>query len=81
MPVKKKITLDGNSLHSLDNVYDEISRQLSLPENFGHNLDALWDILSTDVEGPFEILWRCSDTSRKTFGERVRFPDCAYAGS
>jgi hypothetical protein len=43
---------------SLEQFYDEISRQLHLPAHFGRNLDALYDSLSGDVSGPFEIVWR-----------------------
>ena len=42
---------------------------LSLPEHFGRNLDALWDVLSTDVEGPFEIVWKHSGDSKKLMGK------------
>ena len=70
MPLKKKqCTLNGQALRSLDSFYDELSRQLSLPEHFGRNLDALWDVLSTDVEGPFEIIWQHADASRRAMGK------------
>jgi len=55
-------------LRSLDDLYDQLSQQLSLPEHFGRNLDALWDVLSADVEGPFEIVWKHADDSRKAMG-------------
>jgi len=41
---------------------------LALPKHFGRNLDALWDLLSADVEGPFEIVWKQADASKKAFG-------------
>jgi ribonuclease inhibitor len=65
MPMKR-CTLNGSVICSLDDLYDQLSRQLSLPEHFGRNLDALWDVLSADVEGPFEIVWMHADESRKT---------------
>ena len=70
-----RCTLNGNTIHSLADIYDQISAQLSLPEHFGRNLDALWDVLSTDVEGPIEIVWKNADASRKALGpdfERVQ---------
>lgn len=36
---------------------------------FGRNLDALWDVLSTDVEGPFKIVWKHSDDSKNSMGK------------
>lgn len=70
MPVKKKqYRLNGRTLRSLDGFYDELSRQLSLPEHFGRNLDALWDVLATDIEGPFDIIWQHADVSKKAMGK------------
>lgn len=68
MPIKR-YTLNGRMVRSLDDLYDQISSQLSLPEHFGRNLDALWDVLSTDVEGPFEIAWKHADYSKKMMGK------------
>ena len=71
MPVKKmkRCILRGNTLHSSDDVYDELTKQLSLSHYFGRNLDALWDVLSTDIEGPFEIVWKQASASRKSMGK------------
>jgi ribonuclease inhibitor len=65
MPIKR-YTLNGKVIHSLDDLYDQLSILMDLPGHFGRNLDALWDILSTDVEGPFEILWKHADDSKKS---------------
>jgi len=67
MPIKR-ITLNGRIIHSLDDFYDQLAPQLHLPDYFGRNLDALWDVLSTDVEGAFEITWKHADDSRKFMG-------------
>ena len=67
MPLKKCI-LNGNAIHSLDDLYDQLSLQLTLPPHFGRNLDALWAVLSTDVEGPFEITWTHTAESKKMMG-------------
>lgn len=64
MPVKKYI-LNGSAMKSLSDFYDEITRVLSLPGYFGRNLDALSDVLTTDIEGPFEIVWEFSSASKK----------------
>ena len=64
----KRCALDGTTIRSLDDLYGQLASQLSLPEHFGRNLDALWDVLSTDVEGPFEIAWDHADDSRKLLG-------------
>ena len=64
MSVKKYI-LNGSAIQSLSDFYDEITRVLSLPGYFGRNLDALSDVLTTDIEGPFEIVWESSSVSKK----------------
>jgi ribonuclease inhibitor len=70
MPIgKRHYILNGKAIHTLDDFYDEISGQLSLPSYFGRNLDALWDVLSTEVEGPTEIVWQDAQTSRQAMGE------------
>jgi ribonuclease inhibitor len=68
MPVRK-YTLDGKTMGTLDDLYDQLSTQISLPEHFGRNLDALWDVLSADVQGPFEIVWKHTEDSRKLLGK------------
>ncbi len=68
MPMKR-CTLDGRTIRSLDDLYDILSIQLALPEHFGRNLDALWDVLSADIEGPFEIVWKHAGFSRKLLGK------------
>jgi ribonuclease inhibitor len=68
MPMNR-YTLDGSKIRSLDDLYDQLSTQLSLAGHFGRNLDALWDVLSADVEGPFAIVWNNSGDSKKMMGK------------
>jgi len=68
MPIRQ-CTLDGKTIRSLDDLYDQLSIRLSLPEHFGRNLDALWDALSTDVADSFEIVWKHSRHSKKMMGK------------
>jgi ribonuclease inhibitor len=68
MPIKR-CTLNGSAIRSLDDLYDQLSTRLSLPEHFGRNLDALWDVLVADVEGSFEIVWKHADDSRTLMGK------------
>jgi ribonuclease inhibitor len=68
MPIKR-CTLNGRSIRSLDDLYDRLSSRLSLPDYFGRNLDALRDLLSTDVEGPFEIFWTHAADSKRAMGK------------
>jgi ribonuclease inhibitor len=68
MPIRQ-CTLDGKTIRSLDDLYDQLSIRLSLPEHFGRNLDALWDSLSTDVADSFEIVWKHSQHSKKLMGK------------
>lgn len=75
MPIKR-YTLDGKDIHSLADLYGRLSILMELPVHFGNNLDALWDVLSTDIGGPFEIVWRHADDSkrsmRKDFNRTVK---------
>jgi ribonuclease inhibitor len=67
MPVKrpkKQYKLSGKKIVSLDGFYDEIARAMKFPKHFGRNLDALWDVLTTDSEGPLEIIWGDSALSK-----------------
>jgi ribonuclease inhibitor len=68
MPIKR-CTLNGRAIHSLDDLYDRLASRLALPGHFGRNLDALRDVLSTDVEGPFEILWKHPADSKTSMGK------------
>ena len=68
MPVKQCI-LDGSAIQSLDDLYGRLASGLSLPSYFGCTLDALWDVLSADVEGPFEIVWKHANASKKAMGK------------
>lgn len=56
-------------IRSLDRLYDELARQLGFPDHFGRNLDALWDVLTTDIEGPVEIVWEDPEISRAALGD------------
>ena len=67
MPIKR-CTLNGRVIRSLDDLYDRLEDRLALPAHFGRNLDALWDVLSSDVEGPFEMVWKHADESKKSMG-------------
>jgi ribonuclease inhibitor len=67
MPIKRCV-LNGLKIHSLDDLYAQLKKRLSLPAYFGRNLDALWDVLSADVEGPFKIVWKHGDASKKFMG-------------
>ena len=64
----KQCILKGKLIHSLDDIYQELARQLELPEHFGGNLDALWDCLTTDVEGPVEIILEDQSSARASLG-------------
>jgi ribonuclease inhibitor len=61
------VTLDA-AHDTMDAVYSALQRQLDLPASFGRNLDALWDALTTDVAGPFEIVWKDHAWARAKLG-------------
>lgn len=64
----QRCIIDGKRALSLDLFYDEITRQFDFPDYFGRNLDALYDVLSTDLEGPLEVIWRDSVVSLAAMG-------------
>jgi len=61
--------LQGSSISSLDDLYDQLSQCCQFPPHFGRNLDALWDVLSTDVVGPIEIVWEDAAVSQAALGD------------
>jgi ribonuclease inhibitor len=74
MPVKRYV-LDGQAIQSLDSFYQEIGKVLPLPDYFGRNLDALVDVLTTDLDGPCEIIWEHSALSKQAMNrdfQRIR---------
>lgn len=56
-------------IRTLDQLYNELARQLGFPPHFGRNLDALWDVLTADIEGPLEIVWEDPELSRAGLGD------------
>lgn len=47
--------IDFSALQSYDDFYDEITKQLNLPDYFGRNLDALYDVLTGAVSLPLQL--------------------------
>ncbi|WP_255989181.1 barstar family protein [Chitinolyticbacter albus] len=47
-----------NNIRSMNDIYDQLARQLGFPADFGRNLDALHDVLTGSLEGPVQIVWR-----------------------
>lgn len=58
-------------VETLDDLYDSLEAQLDLPEHFGRNLDALYDVLSHDLPGPVQIIWRNTDSARQALGSEM----------
>lgn len=53
----RRCRLDGRS-RTRATLLARLARELGFPAHFGHNLDALYDVLTTDLPGPIEIVWR-----------------------
>lgn len=53
----RRCRLDGRS-RTRAALLARIARELGFPAHFGGNLDALFDVLTTDLAGPIEIVWR-----------------------
>ncbi|OHX14136.1 barstar family protein [Chromobacterium sphagni] len=56
---------------SLQQLFNEMSRQLRLPPHFGRNLDALYDCLANEVPGPYQLIWRETAETEKALGADV----------
>ena len=63
-----RCVIQGRRLRSLPDLYATMSRQLGFPDHFGNNLDALYDVLTGDIPGPVEIVWRDHALSAATLG-------------
>lgn len=64
----RRCDLDGRAIRALGDVYASMARQLGFPAHFGGNLDALYDVLTGDVPGPVEIVWRDHQLSATALG-------------
>lgn len=62
----KRYVLNGSAMPSMKEFYDEIAKVVPLPDYFGRNLDALADILTTNVEGPLELVWEHARLAKKS---------------
>ncbi|WP_051710575.1 barstar family protein [Andreprevotia chitinilytica] len=56
-------------VRTLDDIYDQLTRQLPFPEHFGRNLDALYDVLTGELEGPLAIVWHDAPHALELLGE------------
>jgi len=65
-----RCVLPGRKIASRAEFCDELARRLRLPAHFGRNLDALWDVLTGDLPGPVEIVWREASRSRRSMGAK-----------
>ena len=63
----KTVFLDTH-LATREAILEHLARHLGFPGHFAPNLDALWDVLSRDVAGPFEIVWRDHGEARAALG-------------
>lgn len=54
MPV---VHIRFEQIQSLQDIYQQLGEQVSLPADFGNNLDALYDFLAGSLAGPVQIDW------------------------
>ena len=66
--IPRTCRLDGAEIDSVRSACWSISKQLEFPPWFRPNLDALWDTLTTEIEGPVEIIWDACDKSETQMG-------------
>lgn len=63
----KTVFLDGE-LADRAALFARLAAHLDFPAYAAANLDALWDVLTTEVAGPFEIVWRDHLRARESLG-------------
>jgi len=51
----KTIYIDFVEIGDYEDFYNELKKQMDLPEGFGDNLDALFDSISGDLELPLHL--------------------------
>jgi len=56
-------------IQSLQDIYLQLSEQVSLPVDFGDNLDALYDFLVGSLAGPVQIHWPDQLASSERMGK------------
>ena len=66
--MSRRCVIDGRHMRTLGDVYKSMAGQLGFPAHFGANLDALYDVLTGDVPGPVEIVWRDHQHSATELG-------------
>lgn len=66
-----KITLLGNAIKTEQDLHRTLADNLDFGPYYGNNLAALWDRMTTDVERPFEIVWKDSAVSKAAMGEKL----------
>ncbi len=49
------IIFDFIEIENSEQLYEQLSIKLNLPDYFGRNLDALWDMLTGEIEMPLFI--------------------------
>ncbi|MFI1106083.1 barstar family protein [Streptomyces melanogenes] len=64
-----QLVLQGETIRTERDLHDTLAKSLDFGPYYGNNLDALWDRLTTDIEGPLEIIWRNSSASRQALGD------------
>ena len=64
----RRCVLEGRDIRTLADVYAAMAAQFGFPKHFGGNLDALYDVLTGDVEGFIEIVWRDHRLSEAALG-------------
>ena len=64
----RRCVIDGRRIRTLAELYAAMAGPLGFPAHFGGNLDALHDVLTGDVPGPVEIVWRDHRLSEAALG-------------
>ncbi|QES15423.1 barnase inhibitor [Streptomyces venezuelae] len=63
------IELDGKHIKSAADLHRTLAEVMDFGPFYSPNLAALWDRLSADIERPVVLVWKDSESSRRSMGE------------
>lgn len=61
--------LEFTNIESVADFFAQLEGQLELDYDMGHNLDAVYDVLTTELDGPVEMIWHNTDLARIHLGD------------
>ncbi|MFC4161126.1 barstar family protein [Chitinimonas lacunae] len=61
--------LEFTNVETIADFFAQLEGQLELDYELGHNLDAVYDVLTSELDGPAELVWHNTDLARIHLGD------------